>query len=196
MKWCSAAALAILTVVAPAWAENVPPEPQSEKPAVAKAPQPEKTDPPTQLRWYGWQTLMADGASASLIAAGLSSETSVAFFGLGTYVFSAPIIHGAHDKGWQGVASLGLRVTLPLVGGVAGGAAADCGAGGGMFCGLGETVIGGMVGMIGAAIIDSAALAYDRVPAAPAGDRAGKPTWTPTVAVDQKRIGVGVQGTF
>jgi hypothetical protein len=204
MNWFFAVAIAILAATSPAWAQDVPPEPQSEKPAVARAQQataPETakdaTAPVMEHRWYGWQTLLADGTSASVVAAGgAGNSTAVVLAGAASYVLAAPIVHGAHGKGWQAVLSLGLRVGLPVAGFQIGAASASC-PNGEFFCGLEEGAIGGLVGVLGASVIDAALLAYEEVPVTvPPPARAAAFRWTPTIALDQKRVGVGLQGTF
>ncbi len=58
--------------------------------------------------WYGWETLIVDGASIL---------TAPLIVGAGGYVFGAPIVHITHGNPGHAAASLGLRLVLPLGGG-------------------------------------------------------------------------------
>jgi hypothetical protein len=73
------------------------------------------------VRWYGWQTLLGDGA-ATFFAFGASSNGSaaVAAYGLG-----GPLVHLVHDRPEAALASIGLRVGLPAMGYVLG-SGLDC----------------------------------------------------------------------
>ena len=174
MKWCSAAALAILTVVSPAWAQDVPPEPRPSGHAVARPPQAEA--PVTEERWYGWQLIVVD----------------LATFGTG-----GPVVHAAHGNWGTFAGSVGLRMGLTVAGGFSGLALANCDHDSGEYCGLGAMVIGGGLGWLTAVIIDDAFLAYDTVEVErPSRVRAAKLTLAPTVVADEKRLGLGLQGTF
>ena len=73
----------------------------------------------TDSRWYGWQPMISDGASAALITGGVEGFVDynpLFAIGLGTYLLGAPTIHFAHGQFLQGSASFGLRLGLPLVG--------------------------------------------------------------------------------
>src|SRR5512135_2030900 len=67
----------------------------------------EITDPdaPPAPTWYGWQTLLTDGA-AFFFAFGSAStgSTAVAAYGLG-----GPLVHLIHDRPEAALASVGLR---------------------------------------------------------------------------------------
>lgn len=86
-------------------------------------------------RWYGWQMLVADGASFGIGVAGLrlASEhpalgVSLASVGGAGYLFGAPAIHWAQGRPGAAGLSLSLRVGLPLVtaGLLSGGSAGRC----------------------------------------------------------------------
>jgi hypothetical protein len=114
-------------------------------------------------RWYGWQTLIADGASTLLLlssAAGddEASETLVTM-GLVGYEFAPGIVHFAHGNTGRGFGSFGLRLGMPLAGAFVGASAASgCD---GFLCEAGGAAIGALVGMAGAIAIDAAVFAYD-----------------------------------
>ncbi len=103
-----------------------------------------------ESRWYGWQTLLADG-SALLLA----SEASVP-----VYVLGGPVIHWAHGNGWRGVGSLSLRVGAPVV--FAAALVSTCDGGGEYGC-LGEAILGVVFGVVTAVAVDAAVLARDTV---------------------------------
>ena len=109
-------------------------------------------------KWYGWQIVLADVATAACFA-GLQQGICIV-----PYVASGPAIHLAHGHTGRFGASLGLRFGLPGVGGAIGYLLADCPpkTGGWDFCGLGNVAIGTLVGMGIAAGID-AAIAFTRV---------------------------------
>jgi len=94
------------------------PVPSAQVYAPAKPEQPQTT-------WYGWQTLLADGAAAGLVGLAILSPDGNGANVLGTasfvtYLVGGPIIHWAHGHGAKGWGSLGLRVGLPLAGTLAG----------------------------------------------------------------------------
>jgi hypothetical protein len=74
--------------------------------------------PEQPRRWYGWQTLLVDGASlAVLTAAGLSlneshdywSSNAAVYPGLAGYTLGPPIVHAARDHWGKAGASFGVR---------------------------------------------------------------------------------------
>ena len=64
--------------------------------------------------WYGWQTLLADGA-----VIGLAAGTR-AWPVLGGGLLSGPLVHLAHGNGEKAFLSLGLRVIVPFTLGLIG----------------------------------------------------------------------------
>src|SRR5215467_11328850 len=78
-------------------------------PAIARA------DEERETRWYGWQTLLVDGAAIGL---GVATRNAGVF--LGAYALGAPIVHVAHERFGEAAGSLGLRVVMPLAAGGAG----------------------------------------------------------------------------
>jgi hypothetical protein len=95
-------------------------------PGVAESPQcaeraeaderpPDLPSPPSRSRWYGWQTLLADGGSLGLMLAGFGRGTGalglIGGFGL---LLATPVVHLAHGN-VLGFLSLGLRVTCAVM---------------------------------------------------------------------------------
>lgn len=76
-----------------------------------------------EREWYGWQIALSDAASIGLMATG--KETLALVGGLG-WVFGGPIIHSAHEDFGAGGIDLGLRLGLPVVGGIAGFRGSGC----------------------------------------------------------------------
>ena len=66
-------------------------------------------------RWYGWQTLITDGAALAVVGSDTGEVALPAV--LAAYEFGAPIVHFAHGHVGKGLASLGMRLgsTLALV---------------------------------------------------------------------------------
>ena len=126
-----------------------------------------------EVSWYGWQTLLSDAASGSVMLTGATLlkdhdglSTAVVVSGLMGYELGAPVVHILHHQRGHAPASLGLRLGLPLLGGLAG---VGIGA---MACNPDESrqipctftglLIGGAIGMVAAPIIDAFALAYEK----------------------------------
>jgi hypothetical protein len=84
-------------------------------------PTPSKPATRTEKVWYGWQNLVADAASITILSIGVANDSSglrVAG-GLG-YVFASPTVHWIHGNIGPGFGSLGMRVLLPPIGLVVG----------------------------------------------------------------------------
>lgn len=91
------------------------------------APPGDPAAPKSKQRWYGWQTLIVDGASAGawLLGLGLGtmairdraivSGSAYVAGGVG-YLLAAPMVHWAHDHVGKGFSSLGLRFGAALAG--------------------------------------------------------------------------------
>jgi len=77
----------------------------------------------TEKVWYGWQNLIADAASITILAIGVGQGTGGSGLrvagGLG-YVFASPTVHWIHGNVGPGFGSLGMRVLLPPIGLVVG----------------------------------------------------------------------------
>ena len=166
-------------VPAPADQVDVPAPPaQVDVPAPAgQVYAPAKPEKP-QTTWYGWQTLIADGAAAGLLGLTiLSSDGNAAnvlgTLSFGTYLLGGPIVHWSHGHGWTGFGSLAARVGFPLGGALVGvliGAAA-CGSSEDEFipCPVAFGAVGLLGGMVAAPVVDAAIIAREPVtrPAGP-----------------------------
>lgn len=112
--------------------------------------------------WYGWQTLTSDAATLGLIVLAIKTSNGgtvpLAVASVG-YVGVPIVIHAAHDQPAQAAASAGIRLGLPLVGGITGAILAG---GSGDRYGIGALaggMLGLVVGMVTASAIDAAVLA-------------------------------------
>jgi hypothetical protein len=155
-------------------------------------------------KWYGYYTLLPDVAALSLLFAGVATEglelDGLHIAGLALYGVGAPLMHVSQDQPLRGLASLGLRVAAPvaLFGlGYALGSFDDSNS----SCPEDEDCVDGGVlagsllfvyGIGAAMVVDSAALAWKRVPVRPKD----QPSFALTPIVDAKRTGVALSGTF
>jgi hypothetical protein len=149
--------------------ENVGPADAPTLPATPPPP-PKIAAPSTTAEashWYGWQTLITDGASILTIPL---------IIGLPSWFLATPIVHFSHGRVGAGFGSLGIRiasVVLFAVGALAitGGEAGDSG--------VNQAAAGSLVLAIFAVpmTVDAAILAYEPVPertgAAPPPHRLG-----------------------
>ncbi len=165
---------------------------------------PQPVPPPrTEKKWYGWQTLIVDGAViVTSIAVGASTDTGSAggtVYLLG-YALGGPIVHWANGQVGMGFASLGLRVGAPVVAGVLGGALAAGASSGDGYAVVGGAAIGIVAGSIAAVVVDAAVLARKTVTVDAAEERRAslKLKWAPTAGYDPKReaFQAGIGGTF
>jgi len=117
--------------------------------------------------WYGWQTLVADGAAlgVGVGASALGSRTGVnlGIVALASYLITAPVIHAEHGNYERSAGSLAMRLAAPALG---------YGIGYGIGAWIGEdrwgrpaSGTGGAFGVLGgialAVALDSAVLAYE-----------------------------------
>ena len=169
------------------WPEAAPPF------APAPAPAPAA---PTETRWYGWQTLLADVGAVTLTmvaatSAGHDDDAAAlraALIGGSAFLFGGPAIHAAHGH-WQTAGiSFALRLGAPLIAaGIAMGVAADsCG----QYeydhegCTIGPAAAAFSLGALTAMILDASVLGRDQIPARTAS--------TPSVAFTPLRSGGGL----
>ena len=121
--------------------------------------------------WYGWQTLAGDAAAVATLLIGNALVVALpprsaaidprpVIFGtasFGIYVGSPLAIHLSHGSVWQAIASLGLRIALPLAGFALG-----------SLVGLHDprqsvdATFGGFAGGALAAAVDASSLAWER----------------------------------
>ncbi|MGH7435363.1 MAG: hypothetical protein ACRENE_06790 [Polyangiaceae bacterium] len=153
----------------PQAAPPAPPAPRASPPA---SPRPPPEEP--QRTWYGWQTLLVDGASFLILFAGtgLAGQTetrgegqALAGLFLVGYLGGGPTVHWAHGHVGRGFGSLGLRVGLPMGGALLGLlAAASSPASNNGLTGIADIGLGFVLGIIAAPIVDAAWLAFDDEP--------------------------------
>jgi hypothetical protein len=150
---------------------------------VEHAAPPAEVPPKPETSWYGWQTLLSDAATIGLGALAYAADDAKygspspqnyelganALFaaGVATYALGGPAIHWAHGNGRKGLASLGLRVGMPLGGFIAGlliGNAA-CGNDDSEFvsCPVALGALAFLGGMVAAPVVDAAVIAREPV---------------------------------
>jgi len=163
------------------------------------APNPQsESSAPTASTWYGWQTLIVDGASALTFGVGAGAGSgAVALLGLGGFVAGAPIVHGVNGQGWRAAASLGVRVLTPVLAGAFAAAVArpaPChpDAYGPCLNWLDAPFTGALVGLLVASAFDAAVIAY--APAEPAKPAIGL-SLAPQIDPARGAYGLSVVGT-
>ncbi|HEX8789786.1 MAG TPA: hypothetical protein VF765_02460 [Polyangiaceae bacterium] len=115
-RWSDAAGTASEDAIAryEDWAEGRP-SPQPIDPADMP---PRDSAPRTTIGWYGWQTLLVDGASLFLQGVGEqlpgTGGTLLGVTGFLGYVAVAPAVHGFHHRDGALLADLVLRIALPI----------------------------------------------------------------------------------
>ncbi len=181
----------------------VPASPSVVTPPPPPAPLPSRELPPpgeavyrppgARRPWYGWQTLITDGAALTLALLADSPRSSdlssaVGLLALGAYGLGAPIVHAVHHNPGKGLASFGLRLGMPIAGAFAGASAASgCN---GFLCEVDGAAIGMLIGLAGAVTIDATVLAYEARPR-PVRASAG---WSPQLLLTPRSGWVGVGG--
>jgi hypothetical protein len=215
---CLAAASLFASITAAGAARAADPAPPGAAAVVAPVVAPVAVESPTTT-WYGYQTLATDGgAVAFMVALGAShdhaSQQGLMVGALTMYELGAPTVHFAHHQVGRGFIDLGLRIGLPVVGTVVGGAlglaTASPATSSNWFAALdGEltgAIVGGTIGLISASAIDAVFLAREEV--APRGTgigaapgRAAKASVEPSFAVSPERQGggralLGIVGRF
>jgi hypothetical protein len=192
--------------------QPTPVQPTPSQPSPPPGRRPEQ--PEYEKVWYGYQTLIADAASATLFAGGLFSKSGGATLGgyLG-FVLATPIVHMVHGNIGPGFGSIGLRLLMPVIGigvGAIAGVIIGGTSGSGSFDRFADgangavngAVIGGLIGAAGCVLIDAAGFAYskERVDNTPItlGPRRPQPSFTlaPSLGVQKDRASFGVVGRF
>ncbi len=171
-------------------------------PGLAPLQEPAQPRPAPGHEGYRLQTLAADGAAALFVVAAVASSNSngdgdrYGQLALGTYLLGAPIVHAVHGHASRALASLALRVGLPLAGAYVGSALASHGNKCTDYCDedsddeLGGVILGGLAGMLAAVAIDTGVLARGDEVAAPAR------TIAPAIAPTQGGMSFGVSGAW
>lgn len=178
-------------------------------PALSDSPYASERPPPvaTESYWYGWQTLIVDGASIGTMAIG-GAAPPLALVGFGGYLIGPAFVHGANGNSRGAGLSIALRATLPLLGGLIGYASAGrctdtdpehkqffgpC-----FLHGFAEAGIGVVVGATLAIVIDTAAIARGEraVESKPGDGRARVTGVAPSYDPKTGTAGLGLGGTF
>ena len=154
-------------------------------------------------RWYGWQTLIADGVSLGFLGASAatsddgSPKLPILGFAAGGYFLGAPIVHFAHRHVVRGLVSLAMR-TVPwgIYALAASGSSDRCSLvtiGPPTTCNDGFVVTTAAIAVLtvpAAITIDAAVLARDD------GPRTAATGFSPTFVLRRDRAMVGVGGAF
>jgi hypothetical protein len=150
--------------------------------------------------WYGWQTLVVDGAAFSTLLIGAvangssgSGDGGSTLVGIGLlgYEFGPGIVHFVHRNPGRGFASFGVRLGLPLAGAVLGASlSSNCD---GYRCEEGGAGAGLILGMLGAIALDAAVFAYDTRKPPPRGTTT---TLMPVASLLPGRAWLGVAGSL
>jgi hypothetical protein len=133
---------------------------------------------PQNMRWYGWQTLLADTSAITLTLLLTISvnqqhdDTAVigaALIGAAAFTFAAPSIHAVHGNWGRAGISLALRLGLSLVGAAIGAGIGESECSQYFYdhegCAVGYGFAGLIAGAATALIVDAAAVAREAVPA-------------------------------
>ena len=138
------------------------------------------TEPPVRrvALWYGHWLLVADLGCLVLTsyALGKTEDATAPLYTWPLYAAAGGLIHAAHGQDARTIApSVALRIGLPLVGGLAGYAAADNATHG--ITGL-TTGLGILVGVVVASAVDMAILAHPPAHLSAALEPQKSPRWT------------------
>ena len=171
------------------------PSPTPPPAPAAAAPAPPDDERNTEPRWYGWQTLLVDGATVGL---GFATQSPGIVYA--AFLAGGPIVHFAHGNVGKGLGSLALRFLVPgtlgLVGFAVDSANNPCKPGEYLcLSGLGGLVVGAMTGYVVAVAVDAAVLAHDRVPREAPAASTGL-VWQPMLGVTRGGATGGVGGVF
>ncbi len=187
--------------------------------ALAAAPEPHSVNAAPQLGddsrweeryWYGWQGAAIDAGAAALGIASIAllstagsenyeerEQTAqlLALVGAIAYGAGPPIVHLSHRQPWQALGSLGLRASLPVIGGASGLALATCPHPGEEYgnCGMFELFIGASTGAVLAMVLDASVLAWE---SPRAGARSGRQLGLAPIVTGDGRRELRVFGTF
>jgi hypothetical protein len=157
-------------------------------------------------RWYGWQTLLTDSASLSLVGIGVATAESTSGGGRGAaialsavgaigYALGGPIVHFEHGQKGNALGSLALRAGLPVGGALAGYLVGLGGCAGkedpGVPCPVATSMIGGVTGLAAAVLVDALGLGYG-----PIASEGRTVVFAPTVEAAQSGVRVGISGAF
>jgi hypothetical protein len=177
--------------------------PARAEPSIDEMPEAAPSSPtpaPPAGAWYGWQTLMIDGASVGLTALlATQSQGSAAGVALaGGYLAGAPIVHLSHHNTAGAGKSLLLRLAVPLGVGLVGlgvGLATEPSGDYGFLWPMILATGGAFAGMLTAAGIDAAYFATEEAHPSPAA-RTRAVQIIPTIALTPHNAGAGLAAIF
>jgi hypothetical protein len=92
--------------------------PEADLRRVAPSPEPARAPaPPQKGRWYGWQTLAADGAALAMLIAASNSDNGVNLTraAFTTYLLAPAVLHSVHGNFGRGAGSIAIRAGAPLL---------------------------------------------------------------------------------
>jgi hypothetical protein len=137
---------------------------------LADPPPPPPVDMVVTREWYGSETLLFDGAAATLWlgavpASGVWENTLTSFGSIG-FLFGPLGVHLAHHRTGAAFGSLGLRLVFPVIGFAIGARQATCQPDRSRFSGdcrldVTPAITGALIGAAVASAIDSSAIAYE-----------------------------------
>lgn len=150
--------------------------------------------PVETTRWYGWQTLAADGAALLLLgtAVDATSEGPLILSGV-TYLFAAPVIHAVHGRSGAAFGSLALRMGAPIAGAAIGASQCNGGEGEELRC-IEPVVFGAMAGIAAAIALDAALLARETVTESPLS--VSEVRVVPSITPTGGGVSAGLSGVF
>ena len=195
-----------LLLLAGTAAADEPVAPPSAPPAPVSTP----AEPPAPSRWYGWQTLSADAATALTTVlvvqtgnAGLAATNLGAGFSLG-----GPIVHLAHGRPLVALGDLAIRAGGVVLGALVAEAAFNCHAPSGPpgsenddhgaygICQDLAVAYGGAIAGVAAIVVDASALSWDKPSTGSAATVGRSFTLEPTLTLTRDQAGLGIRGTF
>lgn len=164
----------------------------------------DETPPPAQTRTetYRGSIAIADATAMGVAIGGIAGRyDGVWLLGLSSYIVAAPLIHGSNENPRGALASLGLRVALPVAGLIAGyQIGTDRCKSEPLGCEAVYFFLGGVAGAVSASIIDIAFLAETEIEVEkhdPWALHAGSINANPIVAPTRHAgLTLGLHGTF
>jgi hypothetical protein len=155
----------------------------------ADSPPPQAPEEPVLVESYRATTLVMDGVAVVLVAAGEDSS----LIGIPLYVLGPPIVHMTKGRPGRAVASLAMRVGLPLLGVVIGDSIPqDCGPTGDCMTAPSMNVVIGLgTGIVAASALDAIFLARGDEPSAKL-----KTSWQPVAHSTRGGFALGIAGQF
>jgi hypothetical protein len=155
-------------------------------------------EPVSQTHWYGWQTLLVDGASLGAFVGGFWLKPAnqdwsvVSIVGVGGYAVGAPIVHWSHGRVGVGFASLSFRVGLPALALLL--ASTPCST---SECSEQSLALGfGLLAIPAAIVLDAAWLARERLPSGVAPSAQSAVSFVPFISALGDRRMLGASGRF